>query len=192
MHLFPHWNWGGKEGEKINVWCYGNAARVELFLNGSSLGAKDMPRYRHAEWDVPYAPGTLEARGYDAAGKLIASDKVETTGAPASLKLTTDRTTLTADGEDLTMIEADVLDAQGRIVPTADDLVTFSVTGAGHVAGVGNGDPSSHEPDKAKQRHAFHGKCLVIVGANEQPGAIRLTAAAPGLNGASLSLKATP
>ncbi len=189
VHILPHWNWAGKDGQPIDVWAYSSAAHVELFLNGTSLGAKDMPPNGHLAWAVPYAPGTLEARGVDAAGKVVATDKVETTGAPAALRLTTDRTALMADGEDLTMVEVDVVDAQGRIVPTADNLVTFEVTGAGHVAGVGNGDPSDHGPDKASYRHAFNGKCLVIVGAGEQPGSIRLTAVASGLKGAGLSMK---
>jgi len=188
VHVLPHWNWAGKDGQPIDVWAYSNAAHVELFLNGTSLGAKDMPPNGHLAWSVPYAPGTLEARGVDAAGKVVATDRVETTGAPAALRLTTDRTALTADGEDLTMVEVDVVDAQGRIVPTADNLVTFGVTGAGHVAGVGNGDPSDHGPDKAFYRHAFNGKCLVIVGAGEQPGSIRLTAVASGLKGAGLTM----
>jgi len=190
VHVLPHWNWAGKEGQPVDVWAYSNAARVELFLNGTSLGAKDMPRNGHLAWSVLYASGTLEARGFDAAGKVMATDKVETTGAPAGLRLTTDRTALAADGEDLTMVEVDVVDAQGRIVPTADNLVTFEVTGAGRVAGVGNGDPSDHGPDKAFYRHAFNGKCLVIVGAGERPGGISLTAVASGLKGAGLSMKA--
>ena len=190
VHVLPHWNWAGKEGQPIDVWAYSNAARVELFLNGTSLGAKDMPANGHLAWSVPYAPGTLEARGFDAAGKIIATDKVETTGAPAGLRLTTDRTALTADGEDLTMVEVDVVDAQGRVVPTADNLVTFQVTGAGRIAGVGNGDPSDHDPDQAPYRHAFGGKCLVIVGAGERPGNIRLTAMASGLKGAGMSMNA--
>ena len=190
VHVLPHWNWAGKEGQPIDVWAYSNAARVELFLNGASLGAKDMPANGHLSWSVPYAPGTLEARGFDASGKVMATDKVETTGAPAGLRLTTDRAALTADGEDLTMVEVDVVDAQGRIVPTADTDVTFAVTGAGHVAGVGNGDPTNHEPDKAPSRHAFNGKCMVIVGAGERPGGISLTASATGLKSAGLSMKA--
>ncbi len=192
VHVLPHWNWAGKEGQPIDVWAYANAARVELFLNGASLGAKDMPRNGHVNWSVPYAPGTLEARGYDTAGKVTATDKVETAGAPTSLRLSTDRTKLTPDGEDLTMIEVDVLDVQGRLVPTAGDMVSFTVTGAGHVAGVGNGDPSCHEPDQAAQRSAFNGKCLVIVGAGERPGPITLTASALGLTSASLKLTASP
>ena len=123
--------------------------RVELFLNGQSLGAKEMPRYGHLEWKVPYAPGTLEARGYRG-GKLVATDRVETTGAPAALRLKTDRAKLTADGEDLVAVEVAVVDAQGQ--SRARRLTTWSGSRCrrrASVAGVGNGDPSSHEPDKA-------------------------------------------
>ena len=188
VHLLPHWNWAGKEGQPIDVWAYSNAARVELLLNGTSLGAKDMPQNGHLAWTVPYAPGRLSARAFDAAGTLMAQDSVETTGAPAALSLSTDRTVLTADGEDLTMIEVDVRDAQGRIVPTAGSRVTFTLSGPGRIAGVGNGDPSCHEPDQASSRSAFHGKCLVIVGARDAPGDLALTAQAPGLKPATMRL----
>ena len=121
---------------------------------------------------------------------VVGTDMVTTTGAAAALRLTTDRTALTADGEDVSMVTVAAVDAQGRLVPTADNRVTFHVAGAGHVAGVGNGDPSDHDPDKAPFRRAFNGLCLVIVGAGEHPGAIRLSAASPGLAPAFLSLSA--
>ena len=105
VHVLPHWNWAGKERQPMDVWAYSNGAQVELLLNGKSLGRKDMPKNGHVNWTVPYAPGTLEARAYDAGGKLFASDNVETTGPAASLRLTTDRTTLTPDGEDVTMVD---------------------------------------------------------------------------------------
>lgn len=189
VHLLPHWNWPGKEGQPIDVWCHSNAETVELFLNGKSLGTKAMPRYGHLEWKVPYAPGRLEAKGYSG-GKLVASDVVETTGAPTQIRLSPDRKILTADGEDVIMVEVALLDEKGCVVPFADNEVIFTVTGAGQVAGVGNGDPSSHEPDKASKRKAFHGLCMVIVGAGENPGSISLTASSPGLKSAGLSLQA--
>ena len=188
VHLLPHWNWAGKEGQPIDVWAYSNAGSVELLLNGKTLGIQPMPKNGHVHWLVPYAPGTLEARGITG-GKVAAADKVETTGPPAALKLKTDQATLSADGEDVTMVEVDVVDAEGRTVPTAGNLVAFKVTGAGHLAGVGNGDPSCHEPDQAASRSAFSGKCLVIVGAGETPGRAVLTAASPGLHGASLTMQ---
>ncbi len=191
VHLFPHWNWAGKEGQPVDVWAYSNAQYVDLTLNGKSLGEKQMPKNGHVHWSVPYAPGTLEAHAYSGIARErqeIAADKVEMTSAPTALKLTTDRTTLTADGEDITMVEVDVVDAAGRTVPTASNLVTFSLTGAGRIAGVGNGDPSCHEPDQAGTRSAFGGKCLVIIGAGETAGQMTLTAASPGLQSASLHL----
>jgi beta-galactosidase len=172
------------------VIAFSNCASVELFLNGKSLGAKPMPRMGHLEWQVNYEPGTLSAKGSDADGQVTATTSVETTGAPAALRLKTERTSITADGEDLSPVEVDVVDAQGRIVPTADSLVTFSVKGAGHIAGVGNGNPSDHDPDKASYRHAFNGKCMVLVGAGEKSGAIQLRATSPGLAPASLAFTA--
>ncbi len=187
VHVFPHWNWAGREGRPIDVWAYSTADAVELLLNGKSLGVQPVPKNGHVHWLVPYAPGTLTARGLHG-GQVIATDTVETTGAPAGLKLTTDRTALAADGEDVTPVEVDVVDAAGRIVPTASNLVTFALSGAGRIAGVGNGDPSCHEPDQARERSAFGGKCLVIVGAGETAGKLTLTAASPSLESASLHL----
>ena len=190
VHVLPHWNWPGMEGKTIPVWAYSNAHDVELFLNGRSLGKKAMPRLGHLEWDVQYAPGKLEARGCDEAGKVIATDTVETAGAPAAIKLTTDRTRIAPDGEDLTVVEVRVVDARGRVIPTADNLISFDVKGAGHIAGVGNGDPSSHEPDRASRRHTFNGLAAVLVGAGERKGAITLTATSPGLAPATMDLEA--
>ncbi|HTU32666.1 MAG TPA: beta-galactosidase GalA [Candidatus Acidoferrum sp.] len=146
LHLLPHWNWPGREGQKIEVQCFSNADEIELFLNGVSLGRKRMHRNSQLEWMVPYAPGTLLARGYKD-GKLMAEEKVETTGAPAAIKLTPDRATINPDGEDVSVVTVAVKDAQGRIVPIAANLVHFDVSGPGKIIGVGNGDPSSHEPD---------------------------------------------
>ncbi|HEV2327212.1 MAG TPA: beta-galactosidase GalA [Verrucomicrobiae bacterium] len=147
LHLFPHWNWRGKEGQDIPVWVYSNCKSVELFLNGKSLGKQTMSRYSHLEWNVNYEPGTLSAEGFDANDSLIAKTKEETTGEPAQIQLTPDRQRITADGEDVAVFTVSALDAQGRLVPTAHNKINFSVKGAGRILGVGNGDPSSHEPD---------------------------------------------
>ena len=146
LHLYPHWNWAGKEGQQIDVVCFSNHQAVELFLNGVSLGKKDMPRNGHLEWKVAYAPGALEARGYRG-GQVVATTRVETTGAPAQLVLTPDRTAINADGADVAVFTVSAHDAQGRTVPTAANLVNFEITG-GRIIGVGNGDPGSHEPDR--------------------------------------------
>ena len=130
----------------------------------------------------------LEAKGINK-GELAAADKVETTGAPAALRLKTERLVLAADGEDLTVIEVDVVDVEGRIIPTAGNRVAFSIEGAGRIAGVGNGNPGDHDPDKALNRRAFNGKCMVLVGALDRPGPMVLTATADGLTPAVLKLK---
>ncbi len=146
LHLLPHWNWPGKEGRNIDVWCYSNCKEVELFLNGQSLGRKTMKKDSHLEWQASYAPGTLSAKGYTD-GKEVAETKVETTGAPAAIQLTPDRSTINADGEDVSVFTVAVTDAQGRVVPVAADLIHFELSGPGKILGVGNGDPSCHEPD---------------------------------------------
>ncbi len=191
LHLFPHWNWQGKEGQKINVWCHSNLDRVELLLNGQSQGVRDVVPLRHVEWDVVYAPGIIEARGYKG-GKQVLTAKRETTGAPAQIVLRPDRTAIAADGEDVVVVTVEIADAQGRMVPTASNQVAFSVSGPGALIGVGNGDPRSHEPDKGANRSAFNGLCTAILQSAKMPGALRLDATAPGLQPASLVITTMP
>ena len=147
LHLFPHWNWPGKEGHQVTVGCFSNYESVELRLNGRSVGRKDMPRNGHLEWSVVYEPGTLEAVGYRA-GKPVETSRVETTGQATSLRLVPDRAHLASDGADAAVVRVEAVDEQGRVVPTAGNLVSFEVAGPGRIIGVGNGDPSSHEPDR--------------------------------------------
>ena len=146
VHVLPHWNWPGMEGRAIDVRVFTNCDVVELTLNGRPLGRQAVVPYAGLKWAVIYAPGTLVARGYRA-GRLAAVDTVETTGAPAAVRLTPDRAAIGADGKDLAVFTVSVVDAQGRIVPLAGDRVSFEVVGPGHILGVGNGDPSCHEPD---------------------------------------------
>jgi beta-galactosidase len=146
LHLLPHWNWPGKEGREINVWCYSNCKEVELFLNGQSLGKQPVKKDSHLEWNAKYAPGILSAKGYND-GKVVAEAKVETTGEPVAVQLAPDRSTINADGGDVSVITVAVTDAQGRIVPVATNAIHFTLNGPGKILGVGNGDPSCHEPD---------------------------------------------
>jgi len=185
LHLFPHWNWAGREGQPIEVWCHTNLEEVELLLNGRSLGTQRVEPQGHLQWQVPYAPGVLEARG----GGLSA--RRETTGPAAALALIPDRTTLRADGEDLSVVAVEVRDAAGRLVPTASNLVRFSLDGPGRIVGVGNGDPSSHEPDHALQRSAFNGLAMALVQSRRSGGTIRITAAADGIRGATATIMAS-
>jgi beta-galactosidase len=192
VHVFPHWNWAGKEGQPIPVWVYSNAAMVDLVVNGVSQGKQTNPSNGHVEWSVPYVAGTVVANGYDVNGNLIGSDTVETTGEPAGIKLVAGRTKLYADGEDLIPVEVDIVDAEGRVVPTSsDNRVTFSTTDAGIIQGVGNGNPSDHDPDKSNNRLAFNGKALVDISASGPPGQFTLTATSPGLTTATLTLTTT-
>jgi beta-galactosidase len=190
LHLLPHWNWAGKEGQSIDVWCYTNYPSVELFLNGKRVGErKDVKPRDHAEWKVKYEPGVLEARAYRGAD-LVATEKVATTGAPAKLVLTPDRVEINADGEDVSVVNVAVVDSQGRVVPTASNPVNFDVAGNAKIIGVGNGDPSCHEPDKASQRSAFNGLCMAIVQTTTAAGDIKVTATAEGLEPATATLHA--
>jgi len=183
LHISPHWNWKGKEGTPINVWVNSNASTVELFLNGKSVGKKDMPRNKHLEWNIPYEPGTLEAVAFKDGRKI--TTKIETTDAPYQIVVTPSKTTMLADGADADVINISVVDKQGREVPDADNLIHFSIKGDMKIIGVGNGDPSSHEPDKcaadAWQRHLFNGRCQVIVQSGRHNDKVKFEATAEGL-----------
>ena len=198
LHLLPHWNWPGKEGQKIDVWCHSNCDQVELFLNGRSLGKKSMEKNSHLEWNVTYEPGILLARGCKD-GKEVAVEKVETTGAPATVQLIPDRSVIKADRADVSVITVQVADKEGRPIPTADNEILFTIAGPGRIIGVGNGDPSCHEPDKyigdqAENwtRSLFNGLAQVIVQSTQQPGEITLTASSSELSSAVLKLKTQP
>ena len=191
LHVFPHWNWPGLEGQEVAVWVHSNLERVELFLNGQSLGAKDMKKDSHLAWNVKYAPGTIEARGFKD-GRQVMTAKRETTGPAAKLVLTADRGTISANGEDVAMFAVEVQDAQGRYVPTADNQVSFRISGEGKVIGVGNGDPTNHEPDPGSSRKAFCGLCMALVQSSKAAGAITVEASAPGLTPARVSIASTP
>jgi beta-galactosidase len=147
LHLLPHWNWPGKEGQEIRVDALSNCKQVELFLNGASLGKRAMKPNSKVSWQVRYASGTLGARGFDEAGNVIRETRVETTGDATQIRLTPDRSSINADGEDVAVLTVTALDAQGRVVPVAQSKINFTIEGAGRILGVGNGDPSCHEPD---------------------------------------------
>jgi beta-galactosidase len=187
VHVMPGtWNMPGREGQPVRVIAFSNARQVELFLNGQSLGAQDMPHDGHLEWQVPYQPGQLLAKAY-IDGKTVATDVVETTTAPAQIQLSSDRTTLYAKGEDAIVVPVSILDDQGRVVPDAANRVTFQLTGDGKILGVGNGDPADHDPDRADNRTTFHGRCIVVIEAGTQPGTLQLTASSPGLTSGNAS-----
>ncbi|KQR87635.1 beta-galactosidase GalA [Sphingomonas sp. Leaf343] len=189
VHLLPHWTWPGREGQPIEVWAHGNCKEVELLLNGRSLGRKAMPRNGHLAWSVPYAPGRIEARGYNK-GRRVARSVRETAGPAAAVRLTADRRMTRAGGDDVAMLRAEVVDAKGRPVPDADQMLRFSVQGDGAIIGVGNGNPTSLEADVASERRAFHGLAQAILRVGKTPGPILATVSAGGLKGDAVRIVA--
>ena len=188
LHLLPHWNWEGREGEVTPVHCYTSHPAAELFLNGRSLGVRRKDanalfgRYRLVWDDVRYEPGTLRVVGLDAAGQSVAEKTVKTAGPPARVELTPDRTRITADGLDLAFVTVRIVDAEGNTCPLADDLVHFSFEGPAEIAAVGNGDQTSLGPFQASHRTAFHGLCMLILRSIDgRPGKVRVRAEAQGL-----------
>jgi beta-galactosidase len=213
IHLFPHWNWKGREGTVIPVTCYTNCDTVELFVNGKSFGEKgyEFPRLGmegrygnypararalrttsdlHLSWDVPYEAGTIKAVGRKD-GQVVTTVEMVTTGEPAGIALLPDRTSLTADCRDVAHLVVEIRDALGRRIPTADNPITFAVAGEAKLIGVDNGDPASHEDYKATVRKAFNGLCLAVVQTTARAGIIRVTASSPGLEPATATLTAT-
>jgi beta-galactosidase len=191
LHISPHWNWPDKIGKPIDVWINSNAEQVELFLNGKSLGQKTMERNSHLQWNVLYEPGILEAIGYKNGKKITA--KIETTENASQVVISSDKTILNADGKDVTVINISITDDKGREVPTANNMISFTITENAKIIGVGNGDPSSHEPDKCTthswQRSAFNGKCQVIIQAGKNTGEVTFEAKSIGLKSTTKILK---
>jgi len=188
LHILPHWNW--ESGKSVDVWAYyNNADEVELFLNRKSLGIKKKEGENlHVEWKVNYAPGVLKAVSRKN-GKVVLTREVKTAGKPAKIELTADRSIIKADGKDLSFITVRILDAEGNLVPDADNLVKFKVTGEGFIAGVDNGYQASMESFKAPYRKAFKGMCLAIIQAKENSGKITLQAISEGLQPVSITIK---
>lgn len=184
LHVFPNWNW--HKGDTVDVWAYTSCEEVELFLNGKSLGTKrKVGDDLHLMWRLPFEPGTLKAVGRTG-GKEILTDEVRTAGPPAKILLEADRTAIAADGRDLSFVTVKVVDEKGTLVPYADNLIRFKITGDGRIVGVDNGSETSHEPFKADSRKAFNGLCLVVVQSNEEAGRINIEATSDGLGESSI------
>ena len=216
IHIFPHWNlpvrqagWKGREGQVIPVLCYTNCDAVELFLNGKSFGEKriEFPRQGtsggwnkyekprvfpttadlHLQWDVPYEPGILKAVG-KRDGKVVCIEEIKTAGAPAAIRLNLDTDSLIANAQDVAHIEVLVVDSDGNVVPTANNLVIFSIEGEGKIIGVDNGNPQDYSSYKINQRNAFNGLCLAIIQSTNKPGKIKLTVKSDGLKEAFVNI----
>jgi beta-galactosidase len=212
VHVLPHWNWEGKEGEIIPVVSYTNAEEVELFVNGKSFGKKrkgidktpipinfidwEGGRYKGTHmspyrlmWEVPYQPGSLKVVAYTN-GVVVAEKRINTAGKPAKIELIPDRDILDADGQDISFITVRITDKDGNICPMANHLVEFSVSDLGTIAAVGNGDPATTAPFQSNQRNAFNGLCMLMVKTTKKTGKLSVQATSDGLKEASISLTA--
>lgn len=147
LHITPHWNWNAQEGKEISVWVYSNCDEVELILNKKSLGKKPVLKNSHLEWKIKYNPGTLMAKGYKN-GKVVVTDQQQTSGEAANIQLSATKNKVNANAQDVTVITMQVTDQGGKNVPTANNEISFEISGPGKIIGVGNGDPASHEQDK--------------------------------------------
>lgn len=221
IHIFPHWNWAGREGQIIDVWGYSNCDEVELFLNGKSLGVQPRPidtnpwmpvqghdippekrsyhffeqpesadeQAEHFAWPVAYQPGTLRAVGKKN-GAVVCEKSIHTSGKSARIKLTRymspylkddEMTPLVADGRDIAVIKAAILDRNEQPVPQADNVITFEIDGKEKILGTGNGDLPNHDSVKGNIYRAFNGYCAVIVQSTTTPGTFTVSATAAGL-----------
>jgi beta-galactosidase len=213
LHLLPNWNWEGREGQIIPVLAYTNCDTVELFVNQKSYGIKvqEFPRQGnsggwnkyakpfvnittadlHLSWDVAYEPGTLKAVGRKN-GKEVIVEEIRTAGKPASLRLTTDSGAVNSDGRDVALVHVDVLDANGNVVPNADNKISFNVTGNGKLIGVDSGNQRDIDSFKLNSRKAFNGHAYAVVQADRKPGNITLTVQSNGLKEASVIINTMP
>ncbi|KAI1179340.1 glycoside hydrolase superfamily [Nemania sp. FL0916] len=182
-HILPHWTWPDREGKVTPVHVFSSADEAELFLNGKSQGRQTREEYTYRfRWDeVVYTPGEVSVVTYKN-GQVWAKASVQTAGDAAGFRLKADRSSITADGDDLTYITAEVVDSKGRIVPQATNDITFDVSGAGELVATDNGDPTDFTAFPSKQRKAYSGLALAIVRAKAgKPGSITITASGPSL-----------
>jgi beta-galactosidase len=208
IHLFPHWNWAGHEGQVISVITYTNCDTVELFLNGKSYGKKSyvFPQQGHSKvwneydrpyvapttsdlhlsWDVPYSPGTLKVVGKKDSKTVI--EEMHTTSAPAAIRLTSDRNSIRADMQDIVNVKVEIIDKDGRVVPTASNKVEVKVEGEGILIGTDNGNPRDISPMKSKWRNAYNGLALAVIQSTDKKGSIRISAFSDGLKEAVLQV----
>ncbi len=188
VHILPHWNWEGKEGVEIPVVAYSNCDSVELFLNGKSLGIKEMGDQMDLMWKVPYKPGTLMAKGISK-GKVVCEKVMVTAGKPSKIEMLADTETINANGQDVVHVEVNILDEDNNFVPDALNQIKFTVAGEATILAVDNGDPKSEESFVGDTRSAFNGKCIIIVKATKKKGAFTISAESEGLTKASVSAK---
>lgn len=194
LYLFPHWNWAS--GDSVLLWAFSNAAAVELWVNGHSAGLRNMTQYGHVEWDgVPFEPGTLHAIAYSASGAVAAEQWVNTTGPPAALRLSVKDgfgQAPVAGCADAALLQVEVVDAAGAVVPVGASAVTFTVTGAGVLQGTANGDPACHTNNLSPTRVSFHGLVLGVVRLGDAAGLVKVSVTSPGLTPDAITLQVLP
>lgn len=211
LHILPHWTWPGREGEKTPVFVYTNYPSAELFINGKSYGKKTkdlsitvfnsadsastadlkrLQRYRLMWMDVNYEPGTVKVVAYDKDGKAVAEKEIHTAGKPYAIELEPDRTTIAADGKDLSFVTVKVVDKDGNLCPAADNEIKFKVKGAGTYCAGANGNPVSLESFQKPQMKVFSGMMTAIVRSSEEPGTIELEATSKGLKKCTVKITA--
>jgi beta-galactosidase len=185
---FSDWTPKNSAPHNENVDVYSNCKEVELFFNGESLGVKTLPADAAPRtWRITYAPGTLKAVAKND-GQIVATDEIRTAGAPAKILLTPDAGTVADNWDGVVRVVATVLDKDGTVVPDAENLVSFKISGPGVIAAVDSANNASHEPFQASERHAFQGRCVAFVKAAAPSGEITLTASASGLTSSSVSI----
>ena len=210
LHILPHWNWEGREGEVTPVFVYTNYPTAELFINGKSQGkrTKDLTvtaensadsasiadlkrqkRYRLMWMDTKYEPGTVKVVAYNDKGEAVAEKEIHTAGKPDHIELVADRNEINADGKDLSFVTVRVVDKDGNLCPNADHLIKYTVKGAGTYCAGANGDPTSLESFQTPQMKVFSGMMTAIVQSTDKPGEITLTATGKGLKSGKLVIK---
>ena len=211
VHVLPHWNWEGKEGENIPVFSYTNCDEVELFVNGKSFGEKikgvdktpipinfidwEGGRYKgdfmspyRLSWNVPYEAGALKVVGY-IDGKKVVEKEIRTAGKPVKIELIPDRNLIKSDGEDMVFVTVRILDEMGNLCPNSDNLVEFELKGEGKIVALGNGNPATTESFQSNVRKAFSGQCMAFIKATTSPGEISLIAKSNGLQETSVKIQ---
>jgi beta-galactosidase len=192
LAIVPHWSWPGSEGKPIKVLALTNADSVALSLNGKLIEQKSVDQYKMATWEVPYVPGKLEAVATKD-GKEVARYSVETTGVPAAIQLIPDRDSMAGDGLDAIPVTVEVVDDQGRVVPTAGNPIDFATAGGANLIGLGNGNPNCHEPEKGNHHSVFNGLAQVILQTQENSsGTLTLRATSDGLKPAEITINIKP
>ncbi|EAY08399.1 glycosyl hydrolase family 2, putative [Trichomonas vaginalis G3] len=194
LHMLPHWNWEGREGDVVPVMVYSDYPYVELFINDVSWGklcrsnTSRQTRYRYSWMNAVSRPGKIKAVAYDENNNKVGEVQINTAGKPHHIVMETKHTKLVADGKDLAYITVSVVDADGNLCPNDNREVSFVVKGKGHFRAVANGDAACLEPFQRPRMHLFAGKLTCIVESEEEPGQIVVVATAKGVQKGTITI----